>query len=127
MHIIDSDVFIWAIRGLKPIIEFLSQYKRHSIPHLSTITIAEVYQNIRSSEVETTDRLIYENLILPVDDNIAKRGGLYWQDYHAKFLKLSLPDCLIAATARINDLTLVTLNTRHFPMGDITVVNPLKS
>lgn len=35
-----------------------------------------------------------------------------------------LPDALIAGTARAHDKTLVTLNSRDFPMDDIRVTRP---
>jgi len=57
---------------------------------------------------------------------IAKQGGFYWQQFHKKLQNLSLADCLIAGTANANSLILVSLNTKHFPMKDIRILNPLK-
>ena len=39
---------------------------------------------------------------------------------------LSLMDCFIESTANVYNLTLVSLNARHFPMKDIKTLNPLR-
>ena len=41
-----------------------------------------------------------------------------------KIKKIKLPDNIIVATAQINDLTLVTRNTKDFNFLDIKVLNP---
>jgi len=46
---------------------------------------------------------------------IGVTGGLYRRDYR-KSHETGLADALIAATARLHSLTLVTLNKKHFPM-----------
>jgi hypothetical protein len=46
---------------------------------------------------------------------IAERGGLFSRDYRASH-GCGLADCLIAATADLHGLSLVTLNAKHFPM-----------
>jgi predicted nucleic acid-binding protein len=46
---------------------------------------------------------------------IAKRGGLIRNQYKQSH-GTGLHDALIAATAELNDATLITFNRRHFPM-----------
>jgi len=126
MYLLDTDVLIWVLRGKKEIVEKVSQFKEQETLCISVISIAEIYKNIFPSELTTTEDYLNQHIQLDVNAKIAKVAGLYWQQY-AKHLKgLSLTDCLIAATANINNSTLVSLNTKHFPMKDITVINPLK-
>lgn len=124
MYLLDTDILIWILRNRKDIVEKVSQLKESSTMTTSVISIAEIYKNIFPSELTTTEDFLEQHIILSVDQKIAKIAGLYWQQYNKQFKNLSLADCLIAATANVNNLTLVTLNAKHFPMKDIEVLNP---
>lgn len=124
MYLIDTDILIWVLRGNKKYEIFLQELKNKGSLSISTITIAEVYKNIYPSEMVKTDNLLQELQTWDVTELIAKQGGLYWQQFSKKLKNLNLTDCLIAATANINNLKLVTLNIRHFPMHDIQVAHP---
>lgn len=124
MYLLDTDVVIWILRGRQDIIQKISALKDDSPVCLSVLTIAEIYQNIFPSELIATEDHLNKYILFDVDQKIAKTGGLYWQQYAKQLKNLSLTDCLIAATANTNDLVLVTLNTKHFPMKDIQVMNP---
>jgi len=123
MYLIDTDVLIWVLRGNKQYEELLLKLKDKSSLAISTITIAEIYKNIFPSELLKTENVINEFEIYEVSSPIAKQAGLYWQQYIKKLKNLSLTDCLIAATANINNLVLVSLNVKHFPMTDIQLLN----
>lgn len=125
MYLIDTDVLIWVLRGNKEYEELLLNLKNSEPLGISTITIAEIYKNIFPSELLKTENILDEFQIYDVSSAVAKQAGLYWQEFNKRLKNLSLTDCLIAATANNNEATLVTLNTKHFPMKDITVLNPL--
>lgn len=93
---------------------------------ISTITIAEIYKNVFPLEIVRTERIIGDFLHLDVISRIAKEAGLYWKDYSKKIEKINILDCIIAATAKEHKASLITLNIRHFPMDDITVLDPAK-
>lgn len=124
MYLIDTDILIWVLRGNKQYENLLQNLKDKGLLSISTITIAEIYKNIFPSEILRTENLLNEFQALDVDSTIAKQGGLYWQQFIKQVKSLSLTDCLIAATANVNNATLVSLNTKHFPMKDIKVFNP---
>ncbi|MBI2442745.1 MAG: type II toxin-antitoxin system VapC family toxin [Candidatus Levybacteria bacterium] len=126
MYLLDTDVVIWVLRGKKDIVEKVSSLKTESELALSVITIAEVYQNIFPSELTETEDYLQQHVLFDVDAKIAKIAGLYWQQYAKRLKNLSLTDCLIAGTVSVNNLTLVSLNTKHFPMSDIKVINLLR-
>mgnify|MGYP001602105012 CR=1 FL=1 len=126
MYLLDTDVLIWVLRGKKDIVQKVSRLKDLSALCISVISIAEIYKNIFPSELMTTEEYIQQHIILEVDQKIAKTAGLYWQEHSKQLKNLSLTDCLIAATAHINDASLVSLNTKHFPMKNIKTINPLK-
>ena len=126
MYLFDTDILIWIIRGNLNVIDHVEKLTNKYPTYISTISIAEVYKNIFSSEIINTDECIYRHSVVPLDDQIAKQAGLYWRDYSKQFKNLSITDCMIAATAKLNGFTVVTLNTRHFPMKGIKIQNPLK-
>lgn len=124
MYLIDTDILIWVLRGDKKHEDFLQNLKNHSSLSISTITIAEIYKNIFPSEIVKTENVLNEFQAWDVTPPIAKQGGLYWQQYAKRLKNLSLTDCLIAGTANVNNVTLVSLNSKHFPMKDIKVISP---
>ncbi len=124
MYLIDTDILIWVLRGNKKYEDFLQNLKYKDSLSISTVTIAEIYKNIYPSEMVKTENVIQELETWDVTTFIAKQAGLYWQQYSKQLKNLSLTDCLIAGTANVNNLTLVSLNTKHFPMKDFQILNP---
>ena len=55
MYLLDTDVFIWILRGRKDLVNRVSALRNKSPLSLSVITIAEVYQNTFPSELLTTE------------------------------------------------------------------------
>ncbi len=83
---------------------------------ISSISVAELYAGIRDeSERKSLETFLQAFQIVPVDREIAVKGGSYRRDY-VKSHNTGLADALIAATAGIRQATLVTLNRKHFPM-----------
>lgn len=121
MYLLDTDIVIWVLREKLVYLDLLQELSNHDSVGISVITIAEIYKNIYPSELTKTDEWLREIAHLPVSSTIAKQGGLYWLEYSKKYQTLHILDCLIAATAREHDCTLVTLNKKHFPMDDIEV------
>ena len=126
MYLVDTNILIWIIRGAEPYVRWFEDLKGGTLLSLSTITVAEIHTNIFPEELIKTEQFINQFDIWDVTTTIAKQGGLYWQQYSKQLKNLNILDCIIAATAKEHDLTLLTLNTRHFPMKNIRVMNPLK-
>lgn len=125
MYLVDTNILIWIIRGEKSYVRWFEGLKQDVSLFISSVTIAEIYKNALPSELENTEQIINEFGIYDVTAKIAKQGGLYWQQYAKKFKNLHILDCIIAATAKEHNLTVLTLNTRHFPMNDIRILNPV--
>lgn len=126
MYLIDTDILIWVLRGNEKYEKLLQNLKDKEALSISTVTITEIYKNIFPSEFVKTENLLNELQTRDVTPSIAKQAGLYWQEFIKQFKNLSLMDCLIAATANINNLTLVSLNAKHFPMTDIKTLSSLR-
>ena len=126
MFLLDTDILIWILRGKKEVREKVSKLKEKSPLAISVISIAEIFRNVFPSELSTTEDFLNQHIIFNLDQKTAKIGGLYCQQYSKQLKNLTLDDCLIAGCANVNDLTLVSLNTKHFPMKDIKTINPLR-
>lgn len=125
-HLLDSDVLIWIFRGNSKIVKRVESLASGKPQAVSVLSVAEIYKNLFPSEVVLIEAFFSTSALLAVDPEIAKLGGLFWRDYHKALASLSLIDCLIAATAKIHELRLVTCNIRHFPMlKKADLINPL--
>ena len=121
MYLIDTDVLIWILRGNKKYSDLLISLKDKDALSISTVSIAEIYKNLFPSELIKTENFLNEFQTWDITTSIAKQAGLYYQQYSKQFRNLNLTDCLIAATVNVSNLTLVSLNIKHFPMNDIKI------
>jgi predicted nucleic acid-binding protein len=65
--------------------------------------------------------------VLPISQNIARRAGELRGQLSARGMVREQADMLIAATAQVYQLTLVTRNTRDFENCGIGLLNPFSS
>jgi predicted nucleic acid-binding protein len=113
-RLLDTDVLIDYLRGRPEAVTYLEGLTNTLA--ISAITVAELYAGVRDgAERAKLDSFLAVFDIVPVEQEIAIKGGLYRRDY-SKSHNIGLADALIAATAELSQATLVTLNTKHFPM-----------
>ncbi len=110
----DTDVVIDYLRDQADAVQYLENRPEEWL--ISSIAVAELYSGVRDeSEREALETFLKAFEIVPVDREIAIKGGTYRRDY-MKSHNTGLADALIAATADVRQAKLVTLNRRHFPM-----------
>ena len=123
MIIVDTNILIEAAKKNNPSFQFLKNTVAKEKIHLSVITIAEFLARASASEKRMIERLILNSEILVVDEQVARIAAKYRQ----RFLKTSRTkslDYIIAAQAKVHNLTLVTNNKSDFPMKDIKIISP---
>jgi predicted nucleic acid-binding protein len=112
--ILDTNILIDYLRGSKESAKFLESFQ--DILCVSAMTVAELYAGARNDrERSGLDQFVEAFSVLPVNKTISKKGGAYRRKY-GKSHNVDLIDALIAATAVMNEMTLFTLNKKHFPM-----------
>jgi predicted nucleic acid-binding protein len=62
---------------------------------------------------------------IPVDEAMAFKAAEYWREFRRQGVTLGQADTLIAATARVLNIILVTYNRDHYPMKDIELYEPM--
>ena len=90
----------------------------------SSVTVAELYAGIRPGENAALAGLLGSMVSVPLTDDIARTAGDYIREFRAQGVTLSIPDTIIAASAKMIGAELATLNTKHFPMTDISINKP---
>lgn len=113
-RVLDTDVLIDFLRGKPQAVEYIRELEFPVM--ISSISVGELCAGVR----EGAERVALESFlsafdVVPVDEEIARTGGLFKRDF-SRSHDLHLPDALIAATARVRGCPLVTLNRKHFPM-----------
>ncbi len=120
MWLIDSNIIIYYLSANHQAIDFIKQHQGQMA--ISILTVMEVlsypYDEIKLLRVE---RFLRKNFIwLGIDDTIIfKTASL------RRIKKTKSMDALIASTALVHDLTLVTRNAKDFHHLPITLINPI--
>ena len=117
-YLLDSDVLIWLLRGRPETLRRLEALEGQF--GVSTISRAEIWAGAREPEHRQIEELFLSLTSYPVETAVADLAGKYLRHYsHRGRLSLELADALIAATAVVNELALITYNTSHFPMPEL--------
>lgn len=123
--LVDTDVLIDFLRQYEPAVRFVQNVP---LPlRVSVISVAELYGGVRDGkERELLEQTLGACERVDVDNHAAVVGGLFRRDY-GKSHGVGFADALIAATAKLHNFTLVTLNQKHYPMLDKVQVPYKKS
>lgn len=124
-YLIDTNIIIYFLDKKIPDMyrEKVSTIFRNSF-NISTITKIEVlgWHKIPSAEKQKLNRFIGNAHIFYVDEAIEEKSILLKQNQ-----KMTSPDAIIAATATINDLILLTRNVRDFKkVTGLKIFNPFE-
>ena len=120
--LLDTDILISVLRGIEPIVRRLGERRREGDAFsYSAVTVAELWGGMRPAEERVTRQLLEQMICLPVEEAIGRQAGSYLQRYQRSH-GVTLPDALIAATAASHRISLWTLNRRHYPMPELTLL-----
>ena len=134
MYLLDTNV-VSELRRPKPhggVIAWLADAAEEEL-FLSAVTLGELQAGIertrrqdpeKASAIEAwVDQIADSHQILPMDD----RAFREWARLMAGQPDHLLEDAMIAATARVHHLTVVTRNQRHFKSFGVPLLNPFTS
>ena len=115
--LVDSDVLIWVMRGDVHALKTLENIER---PCISIVSYMEVMQGCRNKpELNDFKLAIREGgiEIMPLSNEIGQLAAELVEK-HALSNSMYLADALIAASAMVNQLSLLSGNGKHFSAID---------
>jgi predicted nucleic acid-binding protein len=122
--LVDSDVIISYTKRHPGALELLQQIALRddaTLPAVSAVTVFEVLQGLRHPEKPLIRRLFASFRCLPITQPIAHAGAMLVREQRERGATVVMGDALIAATALLHDLVLVTSNRKHFQPLGVTV------
>jgi len=119
MYLLDTDVVIWHLRNKSEIVALVADLSRSGRLGISALTRLEVSLGVKEKERNSTQEFLVALKVYDVNSEIADMAGEFVRRYRAEGITLDIVDAVIAATAVVNDLTLVTLNAKHYPMPEV--------
>ncbi len=123
--LLDSDVIIAWLRGYQPVADAALNLLEGGHSLLWTpVSIAEIFAGARKNEVTRLEALFQILETLPISQAIGKKAGHYLQKY-SKSHSVELGDALIAASASVANLSLWTINIKHYPMPEVRLYSPI--
>ena len=121
-HLIDSGIVIRHLRDYTGYTELLKRLTDEGQVYLSAMSRMEVVRGMREHERQETLDLLNLLETIPVNSEVADSAGELIRSWRTRGFLLGDADAIIAASALISGLPLVTTNPRHFPMPDLAVL-----
>jgi predicted nucleic acid-binding protein len=113
----DTSILVDYLRGVEPARRLLrTALERGEVVSASFLTRIELSIGMRRSERRGTDALVAALRWLPVDAAVADDADALARRYGPSHSGIDAVDYCVAASARVYELELWTLNVRHFPM-----------
>src|SRR5688572_18733212 len=118
IFLFDTDVLIDILRDREETIRQVEEWTyKADILACSVISVAEICAGTRKEEEKKTKELLESLIKLSVTEEAAELAGKLKKD--TKSHQLCLDDCMIAATALVNDAVLFTKNDKHYPFKSL--------
>jgi predicted nucleic acid-binding protein len=118
--LLDTNIIVDALRRRNDRHRFVEHLLDQGQPLASCpITITEIYAGMRPSEETPTRAFMKSLLFLAISDDIAEQAGRLKARYAKQGKAISFQDASIAAACIAYGCTLVTGNTKDFPMPEL--------
>lgn len=112
--LIDTDVLIDALREFPPAKEYVEQVIENA--SISSLTAVELWAGIRNNKEEKKLRDLLSQMIVIEASNAVIVRACEMIHQFGRSHGVGTVDAIIAASAEVEGLKLITLNKKHFPM-----------
>lgn len=113
-YLIDTGLVLRHLRGHRRTVQLLRALGRRERLVVATVTRLEVHAGMKLDERFATQKLLSRLESVDLDRSIADKAGDLIAVARTGGRAMSVPDAIIAATAILHGLTLVTLNRDDF-------------
>jgi predicted nucleic acid-binding protein len=119
---IDSDILIRHLRRESEALEFLRRMRKdpQNILCLGALQRAEIVFFMKPHERKDTFLLLSLFETASINAGIVDLGAELYREFHPAH-GIDIADALLAATVLKTGGKIYTLNTKHFPMGDLVI------
>ncbi len=125
-YLLDTNILIELMAGKERWVEKVKRWLEDGEIMINSIVVAEFLSKASQLEREKLKLLTTRLGVISIDEVIGEVAGNYRQQFLNKKNKVYLLDCLMAATAKVCNLILVTRNVADYSMKDIEVLDPGK-
>jgi len=116
-YLLDSNIIIYHLNGEKTATDFLIEnFDKCAISRITYIEVLSYPFNDDDFKIVT--EFLESFMIIDTDKEISNQSIL-----NRRLKKIKLPDNIIAATAQVNNLVLVTRNIKDFSSLNIKLLN----
>ncbi len=124
---IDTSILIDYFRKTdKANSKLVSHFKQFDLLYISSVSEFEVYNGATDKHKQFWEGIISRLIVLDFDRKAARQAAGIVAQLKTKRITIDKPDLFIAATAVVNELTLDTLNIKHFVHIDsLNLMNPI--
>src|SRR4051794_21015392 len=117
IYLVDTNILVHSVRQKKGRWELLEGLVRAGGSlACSVLTVGELYAGMKAHEKIRTEELLDGFERYEVTEELARYAGILKNEWAAKGFTFTLVDMMIAATAIVYKLTLITENRKDFPM-----------
>jgi predicted nucleic acid-binding protein len=121
--LLDTDAVINILNGVRATQDFVDRLLTTGDTLSSCdVVVTEVLSGTRPADRHNVGVFMDTLDFLPSTPDVGRIAGQWRFDLARRGVTLATPDAIIAATALVWHATLVTGNTRHFPMPDLSIL-----
>lgn len=123
-YLYDTNIIIYYLQQQFPVATeiFIDSLIQNQSPVISVITEIELlcWNGSLENDIEVLKCFIGETIVIPLEQDVKLRTIEIRKKY-----KLKMPDAIIAASALVHDLTLLTRNLNDFKLiPELKIINP---
>ena len=119
--LLDSNIIIYSAKREHAKLRGFINEEFHSVSAISRIEVLG-YHHLVEREREYLDKFFDAANVLSISDSVITRAVQLWQ-----IRRMSLGDAIVAGTAFVHHLDLMTRNVRDFSwITDLSVINPFE-
>ena len=117
-YMLDTDWVINVLNGKQPFAEKIKELREDGLT-ISMISIAEIYEGIFGSNVQEKHETDFKNfltgvIVLEITEDVCKKFGEIRNLLRGRGQLIGDFDLLIASSALVNHLVLLTDNVKHY-------------
>jgi tRNA(fMet)-specific endonuclease VapC len=123
-YLIDTTTLIDFSKRIEPVAaRLLAMLRAKEVIGVCDVVVAEFFTGVLPAERETWHTFIGSLHYWDTPFEVAMRAGEERYALARQGIQISITDAMIAATARAHGAIVITDNTRHFPMPDVTTIS----